>query len=98
MKYINDLLATINMTEALVVSTPMFITCKLSKYGDYKILEPFLYRSTISVLQYVTLTRPDITFCVNKACQYMAEPLKSHWNVVKRMLRYLSGATHMKCC
>ena len=41
--------------------------------------------------QYATLTRPKISFAVNKVCQYMANPLDSHWTVVKRILRYLKG-------
>lgn len=54
-----------------------------------------MYRSTVCALQYVTLTQPDIAFCVNKACQYMSDPHESHWSVVKRMIRYLSGTiTH----
>lgn len=42
-------------------------------------------------LQYVTLTRPNITFCANKACQFMASPLTTYWVIVKWVIRYLSG-------
>ena len=34
---------------------------------------------------------PEISFVVNKVCQFMASPLDSHWTVVKRILRYLKG-------
>lgn len=60
------------------VSTPMFSSCKLSKHGEDKISDHFLYRSAVGALQYVTLTRSDIAFCVKKVCQYMANPLESH--------------------
>ncbi|MCI66510.1 retrovirus-related pol polyprotein, partial [Trifolium medium] len=30
-------------------------------------------------------------FSVNKVCQFMAQPLESHWKAVKRILRYLKG-------
>lgn len=33
---------------------------------DFK--DPVLYRSVVGALQYVTLTRPEITFYVNKVC------------------------------
>jgi len=43
----------------------------------------------VGALQYATLTRPEISFAVNKVCQFMASPLDSYWTVVKRILRYL---------
>ncbi|RZB80750.1 N-terminal acetyltransferase B complex auxiliary subunit NAA25 isoform C [Glycine soja] len=46
-------------------------------------------KSVVGALQYATLTRPEISDAVNKVCQYMANPLDSHWAVVKRILRYL---------
>lgn len=46
-------------------------------------------------LQNVTLTRSDIPFSVNKACQLVASHLESHWSVIKRVIRFLSGTiTH----
>ncbi|XP_028095340.1 uncharacterized protein LOC114295309 [Camellia sinensis] len=42
-------------------------------------------------LQYLTITRPDIAFTVNSACQYMHAPLLSNFNAVKHLLRYLKG-------
>lgn len=38
-------------------------------------------------LQNVTLTKSD----VNKACQLVASHLESHWSVIKRVIRFLSG-------
>jgi hypothetical protein len=29
------------------------------------------YRSTVGGLQYLTITRPDISFVVNKVCRFM---------------------------
>ncbi|XP_026400184.1 uncharacterized protein LOC113296061 [Papaver somniferum] len=50
-----------------------------------------LYRSTVGALQYATITRPDIAFVVNKACQKMQHPFIADWTAVKRILRYLLG-------
>lgn len=42
----------------------------------------------------MTLTRPELSYSVNKVCQFMASPLDSHWRAVKRILRYLCGTSH----
>ncbi|KAM3240763.1 hypothetical protein ACQJBY_054035 [Aegilops geniculata] len=47
------------------------------------------YRSLVGGLQYLTITRPDIAFAVNRVCQYLHAPRDSHQSVVKRILRYV---------
>jgi histone deacetylase 1/2 len=37
------------------------------------------------------LTRPDISFSVNKVCQYLHAPTTPHWTAAKRILRYVQG-------
>jgi histone deacetylase 1/2 len=90
-KYISDLLTRTNMLQAKGVSTPMVTTEKLSRF-DGELLSPAdatRYRSVVGALQYLTLTRPDISFSVNKVCQFLATPTEVHWTAVKRILRYL---------
>jgi len=49
------------------------------------------YHSITGALQYLTLSRPDIVYGVNQACLHMHAPRDVHWNLVKRILRYLRG-------
>lgn len=62
-----------------------------SVYGDASGCDPSLYRKVIGSLQYLSLTRPDVAFTVNKLAQFMHLPSSSHWAALKRLLRYLKG-------
>ncbi|KAK6125101.1 hypothetical protein DH2020_041165 [Rehmannia glutinosa] len=48
-------------------------------------------KSITGALQYATVSRPEISYSVNKVSQFMQSPLDSHWRAVKRILRYLAG-------
>lgn len=53
------------------------------------------YISIVGALQYLTLTRPDISFSVNKVCQFLHTPTTVHWAAVKRILRYVQGTVNL---
>lgn len=67
------------MTEANPISSSMSGSIKLSKFDIPSFTEPTLFRSVIGSLQYLSLTRPDIYFVINKVCQFMHDPKLSHW-------------------
>ena len=94
-KYICDLLHKTDMAEAKPISSPMVTNLKLSKNGDDLLSDPTMYRSVVGALQYATITRPEISFSVNKVCQFMSKPLESHWTAVKQILKYLKGTLHV---
>lgn len=77
-KYIRDLLGKVNMEEVNGVAIHMLSHYKLGKFGTDTMQDPLLYRSIVGALYYITLTRPDISYCLSKACQFMDNPLKSH--------------------
>jgi histone deacetylase 1/2 len=92
-KYASDLLQRVNMQICKTIDTPLSVSDKLS-LSDGEVLsgdESTRYRSIVGALQYITLTRPDIAFSVNKVCQFLHAPTTVHWTAVKRILRYLRG-------
>lgn len=50
-----------------------------------------LYRSIVGAFQYITISMPKLAYSFNRVCQFMQTPLGSHWQAVKRILRYLGG-------
>ncbi|XP_061338842.1 uncharacterized mitochondrial protein AtMg00810-like [Gastrolobium bilobum] len=90
-KYILDLLKKENMTYYKSMPSPMVSSVKLLSHDGSPHPDPTQYRSIVGALQYASITRHDITFSVNKVCQFMHAPLDTHWKTVKRILRYLSG-------
>jgi hypothetical protein len=83
----------IGMHTCKPVSTPLSISEKLSAHEGIPLGQDdaIQYRRIVGALQYLTLTRPDISFAVNKMCQYLHAPTTLHWATVKRILRYLKG-------
>lgn len=57
--------------------------------------DPYLYRRAIGSLQYLTTTRPDKAFVVNKLSQFLSNLYDVHFAGVKRIMRYLKGTKSM---
>ena len=90
-KYSQDLLRRAGLMQCKPATTPMSSTDKLSAFdGDLLFSEDATeYRSIVGGLQYLLVTRPDISFAVNRVCLYLHAPRGPHWTAVKRILRYV---------
>jgi hypothetical protein len=77
-RYIYSILERTNMLGAKSVKTPMATSPTLSKFEGESMSNPSLYRSIVGALQYVTITRPDVAFAVNRVSQYMHNPTVLH--------------------
>ena len=94
-KYIIDIMDKHGMTDCSPMPTPMSTGYYLTKDSGEPIENVSQYRSVIGALQYVTLTRPDIAFSINKLSQFISSPRTQHWEACKRLLRYLKGTIHL---
>jgi histone deacetylase 1/2 len=69
----------------MTVTNPLSISTGVPLLPD----DATRYRSVVGGLQYLTVTRPDLSYAVNRVCQFLHEPRDIHWAAVKRILRYL---------
>ena len=70
-KYVSDLLHRTAMFDTKPAHTPGAVGKNLSKFDGDPLPDVTQYRSVVGALQYLTMTRPDIAFAVNKVCQFM---------------------------
>ena len=82
------------MLEAKPISSPMAQSKSLSAFEGDPLPYITMYRSTIGALLYLSLTRPRISFIVNKLSQFMHRPTNIQWQSVKRLLHYLKQTIH----
>lgn len=94
-KYATDIIARASMSSCKPVSTPVDTTSKLSATCDIPYSDPTYYRSLVGELQYLTFTRPDISYAVQQVCVHMHEPHEGHMTALKRILRYIQGILHL---
>jgi histone deacetylase 1/2 len=96
-KYATDLLTKVGMLQCTPCPTPLSVNDKLSLTDGSPLgsEDSTNYRSIVGALQYLTLTRPDLSFSVNKVCQYLHAPTTTHWTAVKRILRYVKGTQNV---
>ncbi|KAJ0858993.1 putative RNA-directed DNA polymerase [Helianthus annuus] len=96
-KYAHDILARAGLLDSKPVDTPLSTTDIFHSKGD-PFHDPTLYRSLVGALQYLTITRPDLSYDVNQVSQHFQFPTVSHFQSVKRILRYVKGTIAFGLC
>nr|GEV09290.1 G-type lectin S-receptor-like serine/threonine-protein kinase At4g27290 [Tanacetum cinerariifolium] len=89
-KYALELLHRDHMANCNTTRTRVDTESKLGSDGD-PISDPALYRSLAGGLQYLTFTRPDISYTVQQVCLHMHDSREAHLTALKRVLRYVRG-------
>lgn len=93
-RHIQDLLTQFRMDGAKEVATPLNSSVVLTPMDGSPTVDPTPYRKLVGSLQYLAFTRPDVSFAVNRLSQFMHSPTQTHWQALKRVLRYLKGTIH----
>ncbi|KAG6428167.1 hypothetical protein SASPL_112417 [Salvia splendens] len=90
-KYALDLVSDAGLLGCKPASTPMDSIKQLQADAGPQLEDPTVYRRLIGRLVYLCITRPDITFVVNKLSQFLSKPCSDHLIAAERVLKYLKG-------
>ena len=90
-KYVLDMLSETGKLGAKSCNTPMVPNVQLTKEGEL-FANPERYKILVGKLNYLTVTRSDITYSVSVLIQYMSSPTINHRATIEHILCYLKEA------
>ncbi|XP_019155977.1 PREDICTED: uncharacterized protein LOC109152790 [Ipomoea nil] len=93
-RHMKDIFKRASMVDCKPVATLISLT-KLVDGPMVLYADPTHYRSVAGALQYLTVTRPDLSYAVNRLCQHMHAPTTVDWAALKRVLRYINGSLNL---
>ena len=79
------------MLECKLVDTSMDPNVKLVPGQRESLGDPRRYRRLVGKPNYLTITRPDISFPVSVVSRFLQSPCDSHWDAIIRILRYIKS-------
>ncbi|KAK2361886.1 hypothetical protein QL285_086993 [Trifolium repens] len=94
-KYAEEIIDRAGMVSCKPSPTPVDTKPKVSAKTGNPFKDPKKYRSLAGALQYLTFTRPDISYAVQQICLHMHDPRDEHMNALKRIIRYVQGTLHL---
>ena len=90
-KYIKDVLEKFEMQDVKSSPTPLASTTTLMLHDGTPTNNATQYQRIIGALQYLTLTRPGLSFSINKLSIFMHKPTSLHLPHLRRLLEYLKS-------
>lgn len=88
-KFTHELLTESGLNKFKNVATPLLLNLKLSKNDGTLLREATHYRSLIGKLNFLTHTRPDLSYAVQTLSQFMQEPTTEHLKALHHVLAYV---------
>ncbi|KAL8123001.1 hypothetical protein AgCh_011103 [Apium graveolens] len=92
--YALEVIRRFNMEGSNSVRNPIVPGSKLSKDEAGVKVDETYFKQIVGCLMYITTTRPYLTFVVSLIARFMAKPTEMHYQVAKRVLKYLKGTTN----
>jgi Reverse transcriptase (RNA-dependent DNA polymerase) len=88
--FIDTIAKHFEITCGRAVNSPMDPNIELHISTNPYDITDLSYASLIGSINYCAVaTRPDVSYAVNKCAQYTSKPNITHWEVAKRIVRYL---------
>nr|XP_027192901.1 uncharacterized protein LOC113787787 [Cicer arietinum] len=94
-RYAGEVLARFGMEDSNAVKNPIVPSTKLHKDEGGVRVDDTLFKQVVGSLMYLTVTRPDLMFCVSLISRFRASPTMTHWLAAKRILRYVKGTINL---
>ena len=101
--YIQKIIECFKMDDTKPLLIPISPRHNLTKshsptnLNDIKDMRHVPYCKAVGSLMYAVVgTQPDIAYAVSYLAQFMSNPGHIHWEVVKRVIRYLKGMKDAK--
>ncbi|KAG6406334.1 hypothetical protein SASPL_133934 [Salvia splendens] len=83
-KYAMDLVSDAGLLGCKPSAIPMDSSKTLQQDEGETLSDPTAYRRLIGRLVYLCITRPDITFAVNKLSQFLSKPCSGHMQAAEK--------------
>lgn len=83
-----------NLANLKPATTPMEPKIGIYSHNalEFSSEEATRFRRILGSLQYLTTMKLDIAFSGNKISQFLAHPSTFHWQLLQRVLRYVSNS------
>lgn len=79
-----------SFSDLKTVLTPLPSQLKLSAHDGVPIPDPTIYRGIVGKLNFLTHTRPDLSYAVQTLSQFMQKPTYHHLTALKHTISYVS--------
>ncbi|XP_058009775.1 secreted RxLR effector protein 161-like [Hevea brasiliensis] len=90
-KYELDVISEVGLLGCKPAKTPLEQNHKLALTKSDDVDDPAQYRRLVGRLIYLTITQPELSYCVHILAQFMQQPKKAHWEAAIKVVHYLKG-------
>lgn len=97
-KYAKEILRKFQMIGCKSSGTLLVSGRQLYKEDRAEKLDSTKYRSLVGCLLYLSASRPDIRHATSLLSRYMHSLSELHFNVAKKVLRYVKGTMNLGSC